>query len=59
VIRRRIAVVLVGIAATTSVAFLPAAHATGPSTVPTVVVPARTWGCAWVDVLHVAYCLSG
>lgn len=57
-IRRRLAVVLVGLIATSGVAALPAARAAEPAPATRVTVPARTWGCAWLDVLQVAYCIG-
>jgi hypothetical protein len=58
VIRRRLALQLVGLVATSGIAVLPAAHATESTPATRVTVPARTWGCAWLDVVHVAYCIG-
>jgi hypothetical protein len=52
--RRRLAVLLSGLVAATTMTALPVAQASSPS----VQVPARQWGCVWVDLVDKAVCLS-
>jgi hypothetical protein len=53
--RQRLAVVLTGVVAATTLSALPLAEATEP----TVNVPARQWTCIWVDLLKQGICLTG
>lgn len=53
--RRRLAVLVAGLIAASGVVALPLAEATEPS----VKVPARQWGCVWVDLVGTAVCVSG
>jgi hypothetical protein len=56
VIRRRLAVVLVGLVAAGGVASLPAAHA-AETPVAATAVEATPPLCVWLDVVNLAYCV--
>lgn len=56
-IRRRLAVVLVGLVAAGGVASLPAAHAAETPVAATAVEATPPPLCVWLDVVNLAYCV--